>query len=95
MIFKFRSKLVLLVLILAAIIFLPLLAHAQTFQYGKTITIDHTKVSDALTNFPVLVSISNDNDLVVYGWNELFGRDKGGPTSQERTGKITENYKTR
>jgi hypothetical protein len=37
--------------------------HALTFQYGKPITIDHTKVPSTLTNFPVLVSIANDNDL--------------------------------
>ena len=33
------------------------------YFYRKTLTIDHTKVSSTLTNFPVLVSISNDSDL--------------------------------
>ena len=33
------------------------------FLYRKTITIDHTKVSATLSNFPFMVSIANDNDL--------------------------------
>ncbi len=60
---KARSWFAMPVLVSCAIILFPLIAHAQTFLYRKQITIDHTKVSAALSNFPVLVSISNDNDL--------------------------------
>jgi hypothetical protein len=88
MIFKSRSKLVLFVLILAAIIFLPLLAHALTFQYGKAITIDHAKVLATLTNFPVLVSISNDNDLKNHvtsgnGYDLVFSDGSGSQLDHE------------
>jgi len=38
-----------------------------SFSYRKQITIDHTKVgascSSDLTDFPVLISITSDNDL--------------------------------
>jgi hypothetical protein len=34
----------------------------SNWQYRKLITIDHTKVSSSLTNFPILISIT-DNDL--------------------------------
>jgi hypothetical protein len=44
-------------------ILFPIGAHANPYLYQKVITIDHTKVSATLTNFPVLVSIVNDNDL--------------------------------
>jgi YD repeat-containing protein len=50
------------ILISGAIILSPVIASAE-YAYRKAITIDHTKVSATLTNFPVLVSISNDNDL--------------------------------
>ena len=75
------------ILILCAILFsyFPALLHAQTFNYKKTITIDHTKVSAALTNFPVLVSIANDNDLKNHvtsanGYDLIF-EDSGGGIS--------------
>jgi hypothetical protein len=51
-----------LILISGAIILSPFIANAE-YAYRKAITIDHTKVSATLTNFPVLVSILNDNDL--------------------------------
>jgi hypothetical protein len=35
------------------------------WMYRKTITIDHTKIADDLTNFPVLIQINNDADLSV------------------------------
>jgi len=52
------------------------------YFYRKTITIDHTKVPSTLTNFPVLVSISNDSDLKnhvtsVNGYDLIF-MDAGG-----------------
>jgi len=59
---KSRVRYVLLFLILA-ILLLPAICKAQTFQYRKAITIDHTMVPAALTHFPVLIRISNDNDL--------------------------------
>ena len=34
------------------------------WDYRKNITIDHTKVSETLTNFPVLVNLSGDSDLL-------------------------------
>ena len=75
------------ILILCAILFsyFPALVHAQTFTYSKVITIDHTKVSAALTNFPVLVSIANDNDLKNHvtsanGYDLIF-KDSGGGIS--------------
>ena len=36
---------------------------AVTWPYRKSITIDHTKVSADLTDFPVLVSLASDTDL--------------------------------
>jgi hypothetical protein len=61
---KSKSWSFIITLISGAIILLfPLMTHALTFQYGRPITIDHTKVPATLTNFPVLISIANDNDL--------------------------------
>ncbi|MCX5999089.1 MAG: DUF2341 domain-containing protein, partial [Chloroflexi bacterium] len=37
------------------------------YSYRKTITIDHTQVAADLSGFPVLVSISSDNDLRTTG----------------------------
>ena len=33
------------------------------WQYKKTITIDHTKVDDDLTDFPVLINLTTDAEL--------------------------------
>ena len=41
------------------------------FSYYKSITIDHTQVPSDLTNFPVLVSISSDSDLVGYSSEDI------------------------
>ena len=41
----------------------PAISQAQICQYRKAITIDHTLVPASLTNFPVLINISNDSDL--------------------------------
>ena len=49
--------------LISAILLFPAISHAQSFQYRKAITIDHTLVPAGLTHFPVLISISNDNDL--------------------------------
>ncbi len=59
-----RSKLCTLILFLLSGVFVlfPSIVKAD-YAYKKAITIDHTKVSATLTNFPTLVSISNDNDL--------------------------------
>jgi YD repeat-containing protein len=50
------------ILISAAILLFPAIVKAE-YAYQKAITINHTKVPATLTNFPVLVSIANDNDL--------------------------------
>ena len=38
-------------------------ASLSSFLYRKAITIDHTKVSSDLTNFPILLNLSSDTDL--------------------------------
>ena len=52
------------------------------WQYRKQITIDYTKVSGNLTNFPVLISLSTDANLASHarsdGWDIVF-------TSSDRT----------
>ena len=59
-----KSRLICVVLFLiSAILLFPAISHSQSFQYRKAITIDHTLVPAGLTNLPVLISISNDNDL--------------------------------
>jgi len=50
------------ILISGALILFPVIVNAE-YAYRKVITVDHTKVPSTLTNFPVLVGISNDNDL--------------------------------
>jgi hypothetical protein len=79
---KSKTKLILFILISGAIVLFPILLHAQTYLYYKPITIDHTKVSASLSNFPVLVSISNDNDLKNHVTNangyDLIFKDAGG-----------------
>jgi YD repeat-containing protein len=59
-----KSKLwsFILILISGALLLFPAVVKAD-YAYKKAITIDHTKISATLTNFPVLVSITNDNDL--------------------------------
>ncbi|HWR26850.1 MAG TPA: DUF2341 domain-containing protein, partial [Candidatus Thermoplasmatota archaeon] len=37
-----------------------------SFSYRKEITIDHTKITANLTNFPVLISLSSDVDLAAH-----------------------------
>jgi YD repeat-containing protein len=69
------------VLISATILLSPFIANAE-YNYRKAITIDHTKVSATLANFPLLVSISNDNDLKNHvtspsGYDLVF-KDGGG-----------------
>ncbi len=69
------------VLISGAILLSPVIVNAE-YAYRKAITVDHTKVSATLTNFPVLVTISNDNDLKnhvtsVNGYDLVF-TDAGG-----------------
>jgi PKD repeat protein len=54
--------------------------------YRQSITIDHTKVSGSLTNFPVLISLASDPDLASHaradGYDILF-------TSADGTTKIS------
>ena len=38
----------------------------RSWAFSKQITINHTKVADDLTNFPVLISISSDADLAAH-----------------------------
>jgi YD repeat-containing protein len=76
-----------LILILGAIILSPVIASAE-YAYQKPIMIDHTKVSATLTNFPVLVSISNDNDLKnhvtsVNGYDLVFKDGSGTKLAHE------------
>ncbi len=76
------------VLILGTVLLSPLMAYAVTFQYGKPITIDHTKVPATLTNFPILVSIANDNDLKNHvtspnGYDLVFTDGSGNPLDHE------------
>ncbi|MBN1280754.1 MAG: DUF2341 domain-containing protein, partial [Candidatus Thermoplasmatota archaeon] len=53
---------------------------AHGWTYRKQITISHTKISETLTNFPVLINI-NDNDLSVHAQEDgddiLFMNDTG------------------
>jgi len=41
------------------------------WQYRKKITIDHTKVDDDLTDFPVLVSLDTDADLAAHAQDDF------------------------
>ncbi|MCD6208247.1 MAG: right-handed parallel beta-helix repeat-containing protein, partial [Methanosarcinales archaeon] len=52
---------------LTALAFVPLPVHADdwwntSFQYGKNLTIDNDMVDAALTDFPVLVKLTSDNN---------------------------------
>jgi hypothetical protein len=54
----------------------------SNWQYRKVITIDHTKVPNTdQSNFPVLVSLSSDPDLIAHarndGWDILFTSSNG------------------
>jgi len=53
----------------------------QGWQYRKKIVIDHMKVEDDLTNFPVLIDLDSDPDLAAYaqdnGNDILFMDDDG------------------
>ena len=85
-----KSKILafLFVLTLGAILLSPLISHAVNYEYSKLITIDHTKVPATLTNFPVLVSIANDNGLKnhvtnVNGYDLVFTDAVGNPLDHE------------
>ncbi len=64
------------------LLFSPTVLLAENFHYSKTITIDHTKVPSTLSNFPLLVTIANDNDLKNHVTNpngyDLVFKDAGG-----------------
>ena len=53
------------------------------WQYRKPITINHTKVTGALTNFPVLISLATDTDLQAKAQtsgNDIFFTSADGET---------------
>jgi YD repeat-containing protein len=70
------------ILISAVILLSPTMLRGQSFLYRKAITIDHTKVSVTLANFPVLINASNDNNLKSHVTNpngyDLVFTDTGG-----------------
>jgi hypothetical protein len=76
-----------LILISGATVLSPVIANAE-YAYRKAITIDHTKVSATLTNFPILISISDDNDLKnhvtsVNGYDLVFKDGSGTKLAHE------------
>jgi hypothetical protein len=60
----------------------------QAWQYRKTITINHTKVSSDQTDFPVLISLPSDTDLATNvrpdGFDLVFTASDGTKLSHER-----------
>jgi len=81
-------RLLLLALLLAAGLLLPSATaqadpawHNSVWNYRKKLTIDHTKVSDTLTDFPVLISLASDSDLAADAQNDgddILFTDSGG-----------------
>ena len=63
----------------------------QNWQYRKQITIDYTKVSANLTDFPVLISQSTDANLAIHarndGWDIVF-------TSSDKKTKLNHEIET-
>ncbi|MCH6583286.1 MAG: DUF2341 domain-containing protein, partial [Proteobacteria bacterium] len=70
-------------LVLATLVFTPLVVQAawydNNWQYRKKITIDFTKVTANLTNFPVLINLATDAELMANaradGFDILFTDD--------------------
>jgi hypothetical protein len=60
---KSRYPIVSGITLVLSLAFISVVEAAWTFNYRKTITIDSSKVTGDLTNFPVLVSLTNDMEL--------------------------------